>query len=365
MSHRSTSARPSPWFLPAQLATAAALCLGLYLISRSEIVWVISGVLAGAIVSLGYRRAGRLQAPNPKVRKTGQVLIGLSLGPAVAAQDMTGLVEHLPILIGAVVITLASSVALSRGYARVFRVDRLTAGLSTLPGGIGVMASVAAERGRPAPFVALVQGARVAAVVSIVPILITVAESGPSPILEPLLLSDGAMWLIYGALLLGAVLASGVATRLRVPVASLLGPLIFGIAVAVALPLISDGALSLELPYLHIIVAQVLLGITVGEYLAQPVTVTRSMLGGALLGVAGTLAVAFSLAVLLTWLTSWSLVTCILMMAPGGAPEMIALAAGTDAQIHLVVFSQLARQLTVNMLMPLWLYIFDQRASSG
>lgn len=365
MSPRPASARRSPLLLAAQLAIAGALCLGLYLLTRSEIVWVISGVLAGAIVSLGYRRAGRLQAPNPKVRKSGQILIGLSLGPAVAAQDMTGLVEHLPILIGAVVITLASSLALGTGYARVFRVDRLTAGLSTLPGGIGVMAAVAADRGRPAPFVALVQGARVAAVVSIVPILITVTDSGPSPMLEPLLLNDGVTWLIYGLLVVGAVLASGVATRLGVPVASLLGPLIFGIAVAVALPLISHGALSLELPYLHIVVAQVLLGITVGEYLAQPVTVTRLMLGGALLGVAGTLAVALGLAVLLTWLTPWSLVTCILMMAPGGAPEMIALAAGTDAQIHLVVFSQLARQLTVNMLMPLWLYIFDRRSSAA
>jgi uncharacterized membrane protein AbrB (regulator of aidB expression) len=68
-------------------------------------------------------------------------------------------------------------------------------------------------------------------------------------------------------------------------------------------------------------------------------------------------------AVVLAALTPWSFLTCVLMTAPGGAPEMIVLAAASPSELHLVVVAQMSRQIAVNLLMPLWLRIFRPPAA--
>ena len=346
--------------LALELPVTALLCVALWMLTGSEIAWVLAGVLGGWLASLAFRLRGRAPRPNARVRKTGQFLIGIAIGPTLVAQNMAEVMPHLATLVTLVALTLAAAVAIGLGYARVFRVDRLTAGLSTLPGGIGVMASIAADRGRPPQFVALIQGLRVAAIVSLAPVLILLLEpERPDVARLPPLLIDPGSWILYVLALAGAGGAAWLAARLRVPVASLLGPMFFGVVLAIALSALTEGEVALHVPYLQEIVGQALLGITVGEYLARRVRASRAAFAGGFVSVAAGLIAAGSLAVGLHLLTGWSLLTCFLMASPGGAPEMIVLAAASGAELHLVVFTQILRQLAVNALIPLWLRIFD------
>lgn len=350
----------SLWLLPVELLATAALSTGLYLLVRMEFVWVLGGLAAGWLVTGLFRKARAAHAPNPTTRKTGQVLVGVGLGPVLAAQSIQEALPYLALLLAAVVIAFIGSIVVARAYGRLGGVDTLTAGLATLPGGIGIMASVAAERGGSPTLVALVQGARVALVVSIVPIILLIGgaptvDHGDVPSLLPV---DGEGYLVWALLLAGGLIAAGVASRLHVPVASLLGPMIFGLVAAVIFRAVASDADALDVPYLHSVVGQALLGITVGEYLAQNARVTRRAAVGGLAGVGVTMALSLVVALTLALLTPWSFLTCVLMTAPGGAPEMIVLAAASPSELHLVVIAQMARQVAVNLLMPLWLRIF-------
>lgn len=350
----------SPWLLPAELVLTAVASTALFAWLRLEFIWVLTGLVVGWVVTAAFRRAAPRQAPNAKTRQVGQVLVGVALGPVLAAQSLGDAVVYLPLLLGAVVVVLAGSVAVARVYARACRVDGLTAGLSTLPGGIGIMASVAAETGGAPSLVALVQGARVALVVSAIPAIIVLGGgAAAAPEQLPQVLPDApAGYAVWAGMVAAAFVASGVARRLGVPVASLLGPMILGVAAAVAVRVALPDAEPLELPYLHAVVGQALLGITVGEYLAQDARTSRPAVVGGFAGVVATFALSLVVAVVVHALTPWSFLTCVLMMAPGGAPEMIVLAAATPSELHLVVIAQMTRQIAVNALMPLWLRLF-------
>jgi hypothetical protein len=48
------------------------------------------------------------------------------------------------------------------------------------------------------------------------------------------------------------------------------------------------------------------------------------------------------------------------MVAPGGAPEMIVIAAATGGELTLVLAAQTGRQVIVNALMPVWIRLFSR-----
>lgn len=360
-----TAIRRSRWLLPAELSATAAAGIGLYLLLRMELVWVLGGLAAGWVVTALFRHERLPHAPNAATRRTGQVLVGVALGPVLAAQSTRDVLPYLGHLSGAVLIALVGALAVARAYARVSRVDGLTAGLATLPGGIGIMASVAAEVGSTPSLVALVQGIRIAVVVSAVPAILFLGGAPATHASMPTqILPDSAGgYATWFALTIAAFGAAALASRLRVPVPSLFGPMIFGILSAFAARLLTGDAQVVQLPYIHAAVGQGLLGITVGEYLGQDVRVPGRAVAGGITGVAATMAISLSTALLLTLLSPWSFLTCVLMTAPGGAPEMIVLAAATPSDVHLVVISQLIRQVTVNILLPVWIRIFGSFSS--
>lgn len=350
----------SPWLLPVELLMTAVVSTSLFAWLHLEFIWVLTGLAVGWIATAAFRRVSDLQAPNASTRQVGQVLVGVALGPVLAKQSMGEALVYLPLLLAAVVVVLAGSVAIARGYSRRCRVGGMTAGLATLPGGIGIMASVAAEAGGAPALVALVQGVRVAFVVSAIPAIILLGggAAGGAEEVPEVLPDSAAGYVVWAAMIAAAFVASRAARRLHVPVASLLGPMALGIAVALAVRLALPAAEPLELPYVHAVIGQALLGITVGEYLAQDSRTPRRAVLGGFAGVLATFVLSLVVAVGLYILTPWSFLTCVLMMAPGGAPEMIVLAAATPSELHLVVVAQMTRQIAVNALMPLWLRLF-------
>lgn len=343
-----------------ELAVAAALGTTAFALSGSVIVWVVSGIAAGWLACRALRWAGRPAEPSARVRMVGQLLVGSALGPALATQDFVRDAGYLPAVLAAVLAVLVGSVLTAYGYARWARVDGLTAGLSTLPGGLGVMPSVAGELGRPAGLVALVQSARMTVVICAVPLLAPLlGEMAAEPVAALAHGPDGAAgWAFWPALLLVAVGAARLARRLGVPVPALLGPMFAAIGCTLLLRALGTDPEVLRVPLAQEVVGQVFLGLTVGEYLAQRARYSARQILGGIGGVLATFALSVAVAAALVALTPWSLLTCLLVVAPGGAPEMVVVAAAVDAELHVVVLAQTGRQIAVNALMPLWIRLF-------
>jgi membrane AbrB-like protein len=336
--------------LGGELLVAAVVGGGLFALTGQPIIWVIAGIAAGALVC----RFTRDKTPNARVRKAGQLLIGAAIGPGLATQDVDASPATLALLAAAVLAILLASIGVARVYSRTTTVDGLTAGMATLPGGIGIMPSVAAEYGRPVGLVAIVQSFRMTVV-----LVMALVVSGSVPHVEGKPFLPQSWWYV-GVLIAGSVGAAWLAGRLRIPVPTLLGPLLFGLVLSLGLRAAGMAPELLAAPFAQEIVGQVLLGITVGEYLAQRYVGSVAALLGGLAGVVATGAVAMLVAGAMTTVSTWSYLTCLLIVAPGGAPEMAVIAAATGGQLPLVLVAQTGRQVLVNLLMPFWLKLFGR-----
>lgn len=354
-----TPSRPR-WLLLAELALAALVGGGLFALTDLGIIWIVGGVAGGGLVYWLARRRSSATAPSATIRKLGQVLVGAAIGPALATQQVAATPGQLAVLVAGILAILGGSLLVARAYCAGGSVDGVTAGMATLPGGLGIMPSVAAELGRPAGLVAIVQATRMTlVVVMVLAVLPFGAHTLTGPSKSAALLPTSPPAVIYSlALLAGAFGAAWVATRLRIPVPTLLGPLLFGCLFALSLRAGGVAPTLLAAPLAQEIVGQVLLGITVGEYLAQRWSGTRAAFAGGITGVVATCALAFALAFAMQLVSPWPFLTCLLMVAPGGAPEMVVIAAATDSNLPLVLAAQTGRQVLVNVLMPVWLRLF-------
>lgn len=352
----------SRWLPGTELAIAALVGGGLFALTGVEIIWVVGGVVAGWVACWAFRHRGAAAAPSARVRELGQVLVGAAIGPTLGAQQFAASPWQLALLVGAVLAILAGSLAVAWLYCTYGPVDGVTAGMATLPGGLGIMPSVAAALNRPAGLVAIVQATRMTVVVlMVVAVLPAGAPAGAASARSGALVPDSPWgWAYSAALLLGAFVAAGLARRVRIPVPTLLGPLLFGCLFALALRAGGVEPTMLAAPLAQEYVGQALLGITVGEYLAQRLTGTAAALRGGIAAVMGLLGFAVALACVLTVVSPWPFLTCLLMVAPGGAPEMVVIAAATESDLPLVLAAQTGRQVLVNLLMPVWIKLFTR-----
>ncbi|HEY7595838.1 MAG TPA: AbrB family transcriptional regulator [Actinophytocola sp.] len=349
------------WLLGAELLATGAIGGGLFALTGQGIIWVLGGVLGGAVACRIARARDAPAAPSARIRKTGQWLIGAAIGPGIASQRISVSPGVLALLAGGVLAILVASILVARMYSTLGTVDGLTAGMATLPGGIGVMPSVAAEYGRPVGLVAIVQSARmtVVLVMALVAFVFSGHGAGGAGRVEHKAMWPHS-WPYVAGLLAGSLVAWWVAGKLHVPVPSLLGPLAFGCLLSLGLRAAGVAPQMLAAPYLQEILGQALLGITVGEYLAQRYRDGAGKLLGGIAGVVATCAIALLTAVGLAIVSPWSFLTSLLMVAPGGAPEMIVIAAATGGELTLVLAAQTGRQVIVNALMPVWIRLFSR-----
>jgi membrane AbrB-like protein len=287
----------------------------------------------------------------------------MMIGFAIANSDLTQVVRHFPIFILLTLLLLLSGGGIGYLYARLSRTNLLTALLATVPGGVSIMSSFAADYGRNVALVSLVQVMRVTSVVILIPLLAraTAAQNAsPPPLAQAawINLAPAQLGLLAIALLfagIGAVLA----TRLKVPSPPFFGALLAGIAfhpLLDSLPLVPE--FSFSPPLLVNIIGQSLLGITIGEYWGNKPQIQRQMVGYAVLSVSLTIATGFLAALLAFYLTDWDWLTCMLVTAPGGAAEMIVVALTLNHDIETITAAHLVRLIAINSLLPLWIALF-------
>jgi uncharacterized protein len=421
---------PKLGLLVAELSIAFSLGWGFSWLQLGGLVWMFAGMIAAAgLLQLWRWRWHNPPAPNRQARKVGLALVGLTIGCGISNTDVQATLVNLPVYMLLTGILLVSGLGTGYLYAHLRRggtvsaampdlenqtrdiardianetsrhdrqtedaTNYLEALLATIPGGVGVMAGLAAEYGCNVTQVALVQIMRVSSIIVLIPFLAGLI-SGQG--LNPRRLLPHQDWFPLAPeplLLLGIALGlTAVMVRImqltRLPVAPFLGGLLAGgclqplLAQAQGwaqmlpphLPAFSDwlaGGLATPFspPPLVGYMGQMLLGLTIGEYWASHLGDRRAWqrrdFFPALLCVGLTLATGFAGAGLAFLLTPWDWLTCLLVTAPGGAPEMILVALALHHPIETITTGHVVRLVGINCSLPLWLWLAPRLSRWG
>jgi membrane AbrB-like protein len=308
--------------------------------------YLFAALLGGIAVALA-----RPSAPDVRdeVFTAAQAVTGVVLGAYLQSSSLSALGgQWLPVVLVSAA-TLAISLAAGSLLARWTEVDPPTAALGLVAGGASGIVGMARELGADDRLVAFMQYLRVLIVVLLTPLLVALAFPGqggggmraaPDP-----LLGDAKGWLITLALApLGALAARG----LRVPAASLMGPMI------------ASGVVTLAVPGGHFAVpallresAFVAIGLQVGlRFTMATVRQVGRLLVPVLVTLVGLLAASFGLAVVLAATTSVSLLDAYLATTPGGLYAVLAVAVGAGANTTFIVAVQGLRLLVMVLLAP-------------
>jgi hypothetical protein len=348
-------------YLSGFLELILALLIGFGLISAGIAggAWILGGIAAGAIVFYSYRLLGQQSLqPNRNSRKVGQALIGLMIGFSIQQNHLTSLSWQLPVFVAIALFLLLSGGVIGFLYSRLEKIDLLTATLATTPGNIGVMASIAADYEKNTALVSLVQLIRFTTIILVVPLIAHVAYFPTiwdtiHALTKDLSVFNPTYLLLLLVVLITTFLSVYWGGKLKIPVASFFCPIIVGIAFASLLVLLPSGAYpSFNLPPILRVLGQILLGTTIGEYWGMnpplgKATVARAIVPVSLMFFAGGLAATFAkLFIHADWLT------CLLLAAPGGSPEMIWISLTLNHNVEIVTAGHLVRLLTLNIALP-------------
>ena len=344
-----------------QLLLTLPIGFGLANLHIGGTAWILSGVVAGIVVLQVYRLCFQtVISPNAAVRKVGQTLVGMMIGFAIANSDLAGVATHLPIFALLTLVLLLSGGAIGYLFAYLSQINLLTAMLATVPGGISIMSSIAADYKCDVPLVSLVQGIRITSVVILIPFVARAiaGDTGNAIAPQTWLNLDQADWGWLMAAIALASLGAVVATRLKVPSPSFFGALLMGIAfnpvLGSFLGSLPGEAFGFHPPSFINVLGQSLLGITIGEYWGNKPMIQRRSIAVAFLSVGLTIAIAFLTSLFALQITQWDWLTCLLVTAPGGAAEMILVALTLNHSVETVTAGHLVRLIAINTLLPFW-----------
>ncbi|BAY24490.1 putative ammonia monooxygenase [Calothrix sp. NIES-2100] len=348
-----------------EMLLALPLGLSLATFHIGGIAWIFGGIAAGTIVLQGCRIFYQYSPkPNRTARKVGMGLVGLTVGASTTHSDLASVASGIPIFVLLTFFLLLCGSGIGYIYSRLSQTNLLTAMLATVPGGVGIMASIAADYGRNVTLVALVQALRVTSVVFLIPFIArTTVGNAWNPqtitIQSSLLNFDSSQ---LGLLLLALGITGFVvylSILFKIPAGDFFGALLIGIGfnpVLNLLPFVHN--LHFTPPSLINIVGQMLLGITIGEYWGEKPSFKKRTVVYAVISVVMTLIAGAIAAMLAMQLTSWDWLTCLLVTAPGGSAEMILVSLVLNHNVEVVTTGHLVRLIAINSSLPIWLFLF-------
>ena len=371
--NKSLSAKHLIAIVVLELLLAVPLGLAITKLSIGGVAWLFGGIASGALIYKAYQFFyGVAPKPNKKARQIGQTRVGLSIGFAIANSNLTAITSQLHVLILLTLFSLVTGTFIGYFYSQISKVNLFNAMLATAPGGVGIMSSIAADYGRNVSQVALVQSLRVTTVVLTIPFLARLLSgdsAGASVGISPSLFHIDIKGLPLLVLALAiALLGVRAATLLKIPAAPFFGALIVGIIfnpMLNTLPFVTD--LDFTPPKLMNLIGQVLLGVAVGEHWGNQPYLSKKAVGYALIPVGLIIGAGLIAAAIAHQLTPWDWLTCILVTAPGGAPEMILVSLALDRNVEIVTAGHLVRLMGLNASLPAWIFLIDylERRLSG
>ncbi len=288
-------------------ALGGAVCAWL----RTPLPWMIGSMLGMAAAQLAGARFEQL----PGGRDAGMVVVGLSLGLYFTPPVVREVASYWPwfVFLGFAAIGFGAASALV--LMRVGRIDRATAYFGSMPGGASEMATLGEQHGAAVDRVALAHSFRMLAVVTVVPVGITLAGFSATEDYRPVTVpfDPGGLAVLFGA----AIAAGFLARALRAPTAFMMGPLVLAIALTVS----GIDLSSVPSPLTN--AAQVLLGASLGARFERGILASAPRMA---LALAVSVTVMLALAALVGWFIAATsgayLGTALLSAAPGGIAEM-------------------------------------------
>ncbi|MBN9887020.1 AbrB family transcriptional regulator [Salipiger abyssi] len=329
-----------------QIPTFAVALLGGYLFDLADVPlgWMIGALVFSALFSWGFA----VSMP-PRTRPMALVVLGASFGTGASPEIIAEVIERLPWMVLASLLTLVTGALLTRPLAAIARLDPRSAFFCAVPGGVTVMPVLAEAAGADTRPVTLSQTMRMVLVVLLVPPAVIALGAGAGA--EPFHATSTPVEPLVLTLFLAASLGAAYAMKyVRAANPWILGPLFLSIGLTATF-----GAPS-GFPRWMIALAQVAMGAGLG------VKLNRSfVLGSARLLIASALSTLFLglllglLASVLARASGLSLGAVLLGMAPGGTPEMVVTAAALEVAVPMVLAFHLVRMVASNVLIaPMW-----------
>lgn len=334
-------------------ATLALGAAGGWVAARigAPLPWLVGALAAtGGAAAIGVRIAGGPVAFPEAPRLAFIPVIGVLIGGAFTPQTLTQMPGWWPALLSVLVFVPAAHAANYALFRRLGGLDRATAFYAGMPGGLIESIELGAERGADAALVTVLQFARIALVVTALPLIFSLAEgqavgSAGGARIEghgPLTLREATFLGLIG------VLGFYGARAVRLPAGQILGPVILSAAAHGA------GLTDAAPPQWLVGLAQVVVGTGLGRRFAGVDGPTlRRCFALSAVSVAAMLAIGAAIAAAIDALGAAPFRIMLLALAPGGVVEMGLIALSLSASPIFVTAHHLVR-IVATVVVALW-----------
>jgi membrane AbrB-like protein len=328
---------------------AAALAGALFKTARIPLPWMLGPVCVVSTASL----FGLPIVARTGLRNMGMMVVGTTLGLYFTPDAARQLLEHIPLILAALIATLLIACAASLLLTRTAGIDRVTAFFCSVPGGPAEMCMLAHRYGGVPTPITVSQMLRVVTLVIVLPAVLSFGAAAAGPVAAP---AAGPVHLPGLALLLAV---SGAATLALVQVgmrnAYLLVPLTVGIAATLS------GWAPSAVPGWMTSLAQVFIGTQLGAaFRRDDILAVRRSLPAILLNVGILAGGCAAVAILLAALSGAHPHSLVLATSPGGVTEMCLTARALGLEVPLIVGFHVARVFVVLAATP-WLFAAMRR----
>ncbi len=312
----------------------AALALG------APLPWLLGPLLAvAAAAAAGLRPFGDALAFPQRLREAFIPVIGVLIGGAFTPEVLAAIPGWWPALLAAALFVPAAHALGYLVYRHAGGHPPATAFHAAMPGGLMEAIEMAGERGADVATVTALQFARIALVVTALPLLFSVAEGRALGSAAGARLEAGALGPADAVILTLAGLGGAwAARRARLPAGQILGPVLASAAVHGA------GWTDAAPPGWLVALAQLVVGVSLGlRFRGFGGAALRGLLACSALAVAAMLALGAAMAAGLAALGLAPLPVGMLALAPGGVVEMGLIALSLEASPLFVTACHLAR----------------------
>lgn len=283
-----------------------------------------------------------------KLRSAFMVLIGLFLGESFTVETADRIAAW-PASIGlAIAYVPVAAWACYVFYARVARLDRLTALFSAIPGGLSAVVMFSGALGGDERRVALSQSLRISIVVVTAPAIAFGLLGHAKPDLAALA-QQIVSWQEAGLLAAASAMAIWSLQRVGSPLPTLVGPMLASAVLRIF------GIVEGTLPPWLVEVALVVLGSSIGcRFRGVALGSLLTLAGWTLLGTGLLMAIAAVFAVIAATTLDVDLIAALLAFAPGGVAEMCLIAIALDADPGFVATHHIARIMFILLATPVF-----------
>jgi uncharacterized protein len=279
----------------------------------------------------------------------GLMIIGIYFGLSFTPSTIETITPYIFPFLLSTILLLMVSIFISIFITKFIELDPITSVFGSIPGGLSEMVSASESLSANSAMVTILQTVRLLTVVFTVPFLVLHMFSKEEVHVEPITSSVNQVDLLhYGWFLLAMVI--GWLIRNHLPAAFVLGPLVvIAILSVIGIPLPSLSSVLL-------IVAQITVGISMGNKISIKDLKLAGKYGGYYFALTLLLILtSFGIGYLFSSLSTLSLATSMLSLAPGGMVEMVLTAQSVGADSAVVSSLQLIRLLFIILIVPSFL----------